>query len=495
MIGVKRTTNIVGKTLTLITMLVCSPFAGAETVTLTSLMSNPANTFISGNLIFNNFSASPAGGSTTLDFNQVTVTNLMNDGTNGAGIQFDIVNGMLDLPSGHTANLLLEYRVTTSQALSTARLAFGGCNSNPVTDTDCAGVSKTGSGLAVLDQNVQYNGTAVNNIIDNGKFTYFEKNIIPTTRSHPSSVTTTYVSLSGGTGHVSLTSFEDRYNVTSPGTDICGIPPVSIGGNCDKEIIARSMSDLEAYTTSNFGSHTLPNGKRSFKNLRLIGELGQTSMPLNVSSPCTIIVNAGAFLTGSNITLHARQGLNVNWSAGIDASGEACLISDKQHVLLNGGNVVHANTLAIRGAKKAIVGYQSALIVNAKAELISTGLGDDSLAKVGNKTVITARNFTMLADNAAELAYKADVSTTGKSSIISGSLPSSETLLTNRSSVQAGSDLILSSGGKTNIGFHATLTTGGNLEVTAKTVADCSIASITSTSYSSKSGSCATKIP
>ncbi len=101
----------------------------------------------------------------------------------------------------------------------------------------------------------------------------------------------------------------------------------------------------------------------------------------------------------------------------------------------------------------------------------------------------------MKADNIAELAFKADVTTTGALSISSGMQATSETLLTNRSSVQAGTNLTLKSQGKTTIGFHTTVTAGNQLDVNAATEADCSVASITSVTYSSKSGNCSDKLP
>ncbi len=276
---------------------------------------------------------------------------------------------------------------------------------------------------------------------------------------------------------------------------ICDLPPISVGGNCAEEVVVRSMTDLDAYIASNFGKTLNPEGKPVYKNLRLVGEIGQAGTPLDVSVPCRITVNAATSLTGSDITLHSRQGVTVNWSADINASGEACLISDKQHALLNGGNVVNANTLAIRGAKKAIVGFKSTLMVNDSAELISTGTGVGSQAKIANKTTLAAGSFTMAADNTAELAFEAGITTTGELSITSGNLTASETLLTNRSSVQSGTDLTLNSGGKTRIGFHTTVTAGNNLDVNASTEAECSVASITSTTYSSKSGNCSSKLP
>ncbi len=207
--------NTIGKAVTLAAMLGCSSFANAATVSLSSLTALSTNTFTSGGLTFDNFTASPAGGSTTIDFSNITVTDLIDDGTNGAGIQFDIINDMFALPAGQTANMVITYTVSATSALSSARLAFGGCNSNPITDADCTGVTKSGSGLAVFDQNVQYNGAAVNNIIDNGSFTYFEKNAIPLVPPHVDSDITTFMSISGGTGGVTLTSFEDRYDVVS----------------------------------------------------------------------------------------------------------------------------------------------------------------------------------------------------------------------------------------------------------------------------------------
>ena len=157
------------------------------------------------------------------------------------------------------------------------------------------------------------------------------------------------------------------------------------------------------------------------------------------------------------MVLHARQGLKVNWSADIDASDEACLIADKQHVLLNGNNAVNANTLAIRGAKKSIVGFRSTLNVTGAAEVVSTGSGWNSQAKLANKTHVTADAFTMKADNFAELAFQAVVSTTGKVSISSGGLVTSKTTLANRSSVQSGTNIVLESGGKSRVGFHTTV--------------------------------------
>ena len=290
-------------------------------------------------------------------------------------------------------------------------------------------------------------------------------------------------------------AYEVETTVTPPPAAICDIAPAAIRGNCAGEVTVTSIAELDAYVASNFGRHTLANGKRSFKNLRLRGNLGQPGISFTASSPCTVILNANSSITGSDVTLHARQGLNVNWSADIEATGEVCLIADKQHALLNGGNVVNANTLAIRGAKKTIVGFQAALTVHGAAELISTGTGGNSNTKVGNKTTVTAESFKMQADNIAELAFKANVTTTGELSITSGNLATSETLLTNRSSAQAGTDLTLNSAGKTRIGFHATVTAGNKLDVNASTEAECSVASITSTTYSSKSGNCSSKLP
>lgn len=281
----------------------------------------------------------------------------------------------------------------------------------------------------------------------------------------------------------------------SASTRICDIPPVIFGGNCSGEAIAASLLDIDAYVASDFGKTLDANGKPVYKNLRLVSNLGQSGLPFIATSPCAITVNANSSIVGSDVTLHARQGLNLNWSADIDASGEVCLLSDKQNALLNGANTVNADTLAIRGNKKAVVGFQSAISVNGDSELVSTGTGETSQAKIGNKTTVTAEHLTMKADNIAELAFEASVSVTGDLAILSGDEPTSETRLTNRSSVQAGNSMRLNSGSTTTIGFHSTITAGNHLEVNAKTEDDCAIASITSTSYSSKSGNCSNKLP
>ena len=284
-------------------------------------------------------------------------------------------------------------------------------------------------------------------------------------------------------------------DVIVPPVAICDLPPVAVGGICSGEFLARSVEDVEAFVAGDYGKSFNPDGKPVYQNLRLLGDLGEPGVALDVTMPCRITVNAGSSLTGSDITLHARQGVAVNWGAEINASGEACVIADKQNALLNGGNVVNANNLAIRGAKKSIIGFRSNLSVNDTAELISTGSDADSLARIANKSVLTTGDFTMKADGIAEVAYQADVSTTGVLSITSGNQPNSETLIFNRSNLQAGTDLTLNSQGKTTIGFHTTVTAGNNLDVNAVSESDCSVANITSVSYSSKSGNCSDKLP
>ncbi|MEE9491970.1 MAG: hypothetical protein V3W04_01140, partial [Gammaproteobacteria bacterium] len=276
---------------------------------------------------------------------------------------------------------------------------------------------------------------------------------------------------------------------------LCDLPPVAVGGRCVNEVVARSVADIDAYITSNFGRKTGANGKAVFKSLRLIGSIGNLTQPLVVTSPCSIVVNAKSILSGSEIGLHARQGLSVNWSADIASSGEVCLIADKQNVFLNGGHSIAAKSLAIRADKKAFIGFRSTLTVNGEVELSSTGRSFLGQVKVGNKTKITARNFTMQAENTAELAFQAEVSTTAEIRINSGSRPTSKTLLSNRSSIQAGTAIELGSLGETRIGFHATVAAGDNLDVNAKTDGDCSVANISSITYSSKTGNCAGKLP
>ncbi|MEE9491761.1 MAG: hypothetical protein V3W04_00065, partial [Gammaproteobacteria bacterium] len=276
---------------------------------------------------------------------------------------------------------------------------------------------------------------------------------------------------------------------------ICQLPPITTGGRCVNEAVARSPADIDAYITSNFGRRVGVDGKIIYKNLRLLGAIGDQLQPLNVSSPCSIKVNAGAALTGSSISLHARQGLSINWSADIVSPGEVCLISDKQNTFLNGGHSFSAHSLSIRAAKKAIIGFRSELNVNGDMELVSTGMGFNSQVKVGNKTRITSRTFVMKADNLAELAYQADVSTTGNLGITTGNRLTSKTSLSNRSNIVAGTDIVLGSGGKVRIGFHTTVTAGNYLGINANDEVDCSIANLALITYGNKSGNCSGQLP
>ena len=73
---------------------------------------------------------------------------------------------------------------------------------------------------------------------------------------------------------------------------LCDLPPVAVGGRCVNEVVARSVADIDAYITSNFGRKTGANGKAVFKSLRLIGSIGNLTQPLVVTSPCSIVVNS-----------------------------------------------------------------------------------------------------------------------------------------------------------------------------------------------------------
>ncbi|MEE9494088.1 MAG: Calx-beta domain-containing protein [Gammaproteobacteria bacterium] len=278
-------------------------------------------------------------------------------------------------------------------------------------------------------------------------------------------------------------------------TVICDLPPVSTAGRCGNDFIAHSVNDIDRYITSNFGRVRNTNGKWVYKNLRLSGSIGQTGIPLEAVSPCNITVDNGTALTGSDITLHARLNVRLNPSASIDAGGESCLIADKRSVFLKPNAAINADTLAIRANNQVILRYASSLTANGPVELISTGKGKNSQVKIGNSATVTASDVTVKADNQAILAFNSNVSTTGKIDVQSGSLRSSKTVLANRSQVQAGTNLTVSSGRIIRIGAHSMMSAGEILHVNARRDTDCIIAGNAAISYGHKTGTCFSRLP
>ena len=139
--------------------------------------------------------------------------------------------------------------------------------------------------------------------------------------------------------------------------------------------------------------------------------------------------------------------------------------------------------------------YAVNLNITGPAELTSSGKGKNSQVKIGTTARISAGELNINADNQTILAFRSDVSSTGKLHIQSGSLASSKTVLANRSHVQAGTELTVSSGRKVRIGSLSTVTAGGTLDVNARRIQDCTIAGNASITYGIKNGICASRLP
>ncbi len=210
----KKYVKNLAKMVTMSTIFALSSIANAATVTLPSLTANPANTITSGDLVFDQFTISNQGSNVTLDFANITVTDITDNG-DGAGIRFDILDGMFDLIATEGASVLLTYRVTTTKpSLSSAFLGFGGCTASPTTGADCTGVSKSGNGSVNMTQLVAYNANFVQNILDNGGFNASATDAIPTTPLHPMATVQLFVDVAAGTGTAALLSYEERYETT-----------------------------------------------------------------------------------------------------------------------------------------------------------------------------------------------------------------------------------------------------------------------------------------
>lgn len=186
-------------------LLACASLSQAATVSLSSLLANPANSITSSGLVFDQFTAAVLTGSdVSVDFSNINVSDLADDGVHGNGLRFDILNNMLDLQTGgQTALFSIGYRVTATTALTSAFAGY----------VDQVDVSSGLNGFASVDETVQFNASSLNNFIRNDQNIFFDQASIPTAPPVLVATASTDVTVESGSVFATLNGFDHRYNV------------------------------------------------------------------------------------------------------------------------------------------------------------------------------------------------------------------------------------------------------------------------------------------
>lgn len=260
---------------------------------------------------------------------------------------------------------------------------------------------------------------------------------------------------------------------------------------CTDTVRIRNLSDLADYKASNYGLGS--NGK--YRHARIVRSLGDPTLPLDIHSPCKITVANRVELRGSHVSVDGKRGVQMNWASKIASGGSACLLTEKQNVIMKGGHRVGANALTVQANQQALLGPWSEITVAGPMQVTSSIQSSAGQVTIGEGSVVMAGSLGLKAAYVASINNRTRVTTTGDTHIEVGDITDSNATLRYQSRVQTGGNLTLNSGGISRLSAQTQVEVGDTLTMNAKSRAECRVARTAIVDAAAKAGNCVAKLP
>ena len=287
-------------------------------------------------------------------------------------------------------------------------------------------------------------------------------------------------------GACDIGAFEREESPAATCTPFTGYQP----RGCTDVVRIRNTEELAAYKASNYGLDS----DGYYRHLRIMNNLGDSTVPLDIHSPCKITVVGPASLIGSQVTLDGKRGVLMQWGSQIETDGSACLLSEKNNVNIKGGHRLEAAALTLQAERLARIGAWSHVTVSGPLTVNSTGEGTTSRAEIANDNQIMAGSLDLRSAYDTSIKTRTMISTTGDTHIEAGDVAGSIAALRYQSVIHAGGNLTLNSGGESLLGAETQTQVSGTISMNAASLADCRVANTALVSAAQKVGNCAPKL-